>query len=64
MAVNEAPFTGGAWLNRKAYDAAIVWLEQRTFDRQISLTRDEVADFEWNGQPFRLIPSQQGIWKP
>ncbi|MCR8675450.1 HNH endonuclease [Micrococcus sp. HG099] len=44
--------------------AAIAWLEQRTFDRQISLTRDEIADFEWNGQPFRLIPSQQGIWKP
>ena len=44
--------------------SAIAWLEQRTFDRQISLTRDEIADFEWNGQPFRLIPSQQGIWKP
>ena len=26
--------------------AAIAWLEQRTFDRQIPLSRDEIADFE------------------
>lgn len=44
--------------------AAIAWLEKRTFDRQISLTRDQIGDFEWDGKPFRLIPSQQGIWKP
>ena len=45
-------------------EAAISWLAQRTFDRQLSLTRDEIADFKWQGEPFRLIPSYQGIWKP
>ncbi|MDY6054966.1 HNH endonuclease [Micrococcus sp.] len=44
--------------------AAITWLEQRSFDRQIPLTRDDIAEFRWEGGPFRLIPSMQGIWKP
>ncbi|MCV7734961.1 HNH endonuclease [Micrococcus luteus] len=44
--------------------AAIEWLEQRTFDRQISLKRDDIAEFRWQGESFRLIPPMQGIWKP
>lgn len=45
-------------------EAGIQWLRERTFDQQLSLTRDEIADFRWQGEPFRLIPSYQGIWKP
>ncbi|NME16573.1 HNH endonuclease [Micrococcus luteus] len=44
--------------------AAITWLEERTFDRQIPLSREDIAEFRWEGAPFRLIPSMQGIWKP
>lgn len=45
-------------------EAAIQWLIERTLDRQVSLTRDDIADFRFQGEPFRLIPSYQGIWKP
>lgn len=45
-------------------EAAIAWLAERTFDRQLSLTRDEIGDFRFDGEKFRLIPSYQGIWKP
>ena len=45
-------------------EAAIQWLKERTLDGQVPLTRDEIADFRWESEPFRLIAPQQGIWKP
>lgn len=44
--------------------SAIQWLKLRTNDGTISLTRDEILDFTFEGDSFRLQPTQQGIRKP
>lgn len=43
---------------------AMAWLRMRTHDGAIPLTRDELGDFTFDGEPFRLISTQTGIWKP
>lgn len=43
---------------------AMTWLERRTDDGREPITRSELADFTFDGAPFRLIATQQGIWKP
>ena len=43
---------------------AIEWLKQRSLDGQLPLTRQDIADFRWNGEPFPLISTQNGIRKP
>ena len=44
--------------------AAIEWLHHRTADGQEVLTREDIADFAYLGEPFRLIEAQKGIWLP
>jgi len=43
---------------------AMAWLTVRTQDGSRPISREEVGDFTFDGAPFRLIPPQQGIWKP
>src|SRR5699024_11617853 len=44
--------------------AAMQWLHHRTADGQEVLTRDDIADFHYLGEPFRLIEAMRGIWRP
>ena len=43
---------------------AMAWLAVRTQDGARPISREEFADFTFDGTPFRLIPTQSGIWKP
>lgn len=43
---------------------AMAWLALRTQDGARPISREELADFTFDGAPFRLIPTQSGIWKP
>lgn len=43
---------------------AIEWLKIRTDDGRYSLTREEINDFHFNGEPFKLIDPMKGIRKP
>lgn len=45
-------------------EAAIAWLQMRTDCGQEPLTRDDILDFTFQGETFRLQAPQQGIWKP
>lgn len=45
-------------------EEAMAWLSMRTHDGAIPLTRDELGDFAFDGEPFRLISTMTGIWKP
>lgn len=45
-------------------DEAMAWLERRTHDGLYPLTRDEIGDFRFDGEPFALIDPQRGIRKP
>jgi len=66
MGCNGAPLTRENFVVEPGglRETAIAWLVERTFDRQLTLTRAEIADFTFQGEGFRLIPTQQGIWKP
>ena len=44
--------------------AAIEWLQMRTDGGLEALTRDEVLDFHFHGEAFKLQSTQQGIRKP
>jgi putative restriction endonuclease len=44
--------------------AAFDWLRLRTNDGTTAITSSELADFTFEGEPFRLIAPMQGIWKP
>ncbi|GER23591.1 HNH endonuclease [Zafaria cholistanensis] len=48
----------------KLRQTAIDWLKFRTDDGAVPLTRDEILDFKFEGDSFRLQPTQQGIRKP
>lgn len=43
---------------------AFEWLKIRSDDGASALTRDDILDFEFNGQRTRLQPTQKGIWNP
>ncbi len=43
---------------------AIEWLKIRSSDGEYPLTRDEIKDYTFRGEPFALMPTQQGIRKP
>lgn len=44
---------------------AMAWLTVRTQDGARPISREELAsDFVFDTAPFRLIPTQTGIWKP
>lgn len=43
---------------------AIDWLKLRTNDGAVPLTREEIKDFMFDGRPFPLQATQQGIRKP
>ena len=43
---------------------AIEWLKERTSDGLEPLTRDDIADFHFDGQKFPLISTQNAIRKP
>jgi putative restriction endonuclease len=45
-------------------ESAIEWLKERTSDGLEPLTRDEILDFTFRGEPFTLQSTQQGIRKP
>ena len=45
-------------------EAAISWVQMRTDDGRDPLTRDEIQDFEFSGEQFKLQSTQQGIRKP
>lgn len=45
-------------------ESAIEWLKERTSDGLEPLTRDEILDFRFRGDPFTLQSTQQGIRKP
>ncbi len=42
----------------------MAWLTTRTQDGARPISREELGDFTFDGAPFRLIPTQTGIWKP
>lgn len=44
--------------------AAMGWLTKRTQDGLESLRSDELLDFTFRGEPFRLMDAQRGIRKP
>lgn len=44
--------------------AAIDRLRLRTNDGLDPLTSEEISEFTFRGEPFRLVAPQQGIWKP
>lgn len=62
--------TSGRWPDRadswedRLRREAMAWLTVRTHDGARSVARSELADFQFDGRPFRLIPTQTGIWKP
>lgn len=43
---------------------AIAWLTVRSNDGQTPLSTDDISDFSFDGQPFRLLDRQRGITKP
>ncbi len=43
---------------------ALDWLQMRTEDGREPVTREDILDFRFNDEPFRLQPPYQGIWKP
>lgn len=43
---------------------AIRWLAERTLDGQLSVTREDLADYRWDGEKFPLISTMQGIRRP
>ncbi|RBP64907.1 putative restriction endonuclease [Brevibacterium sanguinis] len=45
-------------------EAAIGWLKMRTDDGREPLTREDIKDFRFNGEQFKLQSTQQGIRKP
>lgn len=45
-------------------EEAIAWLKVRTNDGKYPLTREEINDFFFDGQPFKLIDPMKGIRKP
>lgn len=45
-------------------EAAIEWLQLRTDGGLDPLTREDVLDFQFAGEPVRLQAPMQGIWKP
>lgn len=45
-------------------ESAIAWLKERTSDGLEPLTREEILDFTFRGEPFALQSTQQGIRKP
>jgi hypothetical protein len=49
---------------RPARREAQAWLTVRTHDGQVPLTSDELTDFAFDGQPFKLMDRQRGIRKP
>ncbi|GAA1683775.1 HNH endonuclease [Citricoccus zhacaiensis] len=44
--------------------SAIAWLKERTSDGLEPLTREDILDFTYQGEPFVLQSTQQGIRKP
>ncbi|NKG19879.1 HNH endonuclease [Paeniglutamicibacter terrestris] len=50
--------------DRRLREEAIEWLKFRTDDGAIPLTRAEIRDFSFEGEPFALQATQQGIRKP
>lgn len=57
----------GMWTpdeDRRLRYEAINWLKLRTNDGAVPLTREEIRDFMFDGQPFPLQATQQGIRKP
>lgn len=44
--------------------AAIEWLQARSDGGREPLTREQILDFTFRGEPFRLQAPYQGIWKP
>lgn len=45
-------------------EAAISWLQMRTDGGRDPLTREEIQDFQFDGNQFKLQSTQQGIRKP
>jgi putative restriction endonuclease len=43
---------------------AFAFLDARTDYGSRAVRHDHLSDFRFDGQPVRLIPAQQGIWKP
>lgn len=44
--------------------AALEWLRARTNDGLDALTSEEIGEFRFRGEPFRLMDAQRGIRKP
>lgn len=52
-------------LNQSALrHAAVRWLRERTFDGELALTREEILDFTFEGERFRLQDLTKGIRRP
>ncbi|GAB2902654.1 HNH endonuclease [Neomicrococcus lactis] len=43
---------------------AIEWLSMVTDNGRLPLTREEIAEFRFEGERFRLIDQSRGIWRP
>lgn len=54
----------GASREQRIRAAAIAWLQLRSDDGGTPLDREEILDFRFEGEAFRLQPTQTGIWKP
>lgn len=44
--------------------SAIQWLRERTFGGELPLSREEILDFRFRGEPFRLQDINKGIRRP
>ena len=49
---------------RRAREAAFAWVERRTHDGALPLHREEIINFEFEGEPLALMDRQRGIRKP
>ncbi|MBK6872545.1 MAG: HNH endonuclease [Kineosporiaceae bacterium] len=45
-------------------ESAIEWLRQRTNDGLDAIDSEEISEFTFRGEPFRLMDAQRGIRKP
>lgn len=51
-------------LDTRLRDAAMDWLKIRTNDGLESISSNDLLDFRFDGEPFRLMDPQRGIRKP
>lgn len=51
-------------MDRRLRREVMAWLTVRTHDGAQPISTEELTDFTFDGEPFRLMDAQGGIWKP